>query len=51
MTQMVKLQESESMHRITYQTLEEFIPGFEWRQGRIRRAGGKLFKPREGQLS
>jgi hypothetical protein len=28
---MVKLQESESMHRITYQTLEGFIPRFEWR--------------------
>src|SRR6266446_2466775 len=40
-TQMVKFQKSESMHRNPYRTLEGFIPRLEWWQRRMRRAGGR----------
>ena len=39
---MVKLQESESMHRNTYQTLEGFIPDSNSRKHEYRDRSGKL---------
>src|SRR5260370_38819184 len=42
MTQMVKLQESESMHRIAYQRLEGFIPDSNSRSHEYRDRSGKL---------
>ena len=39
---MVKLQESESMHRNTYQTLEGFIPDSNSRRHEYRDRSGKL---------